>query len=412
MLNEKLADCFELLDQIQKTYRNYNDEYIKILNNYPNVMDGFYEEFEVASFGVFKRFPEEQKERIEELYTKETEQAQAKLEKEALRKYNEDKKAEEAKAAEDEKKKAADPKAKKAAPKGKGKDDKGPQLDVPKLEVPPILEYESKMGQKLLYERSMSDIAEKLMKPAPSEEEENTQDADATQEEGAGDATESGVDVRASGKSAQKELQGDAKDAKPSSAKSKEKRVGKQTPATEKTAEEPTAGDGEEEAEEEKKEEWLADVVENDFIEKASMLPPKDPEGDNVMVPDLILTKDRIVDILEKALEVVCDWLIEQKSIYNAKAKTEGKQLQDQSVEELDENLRKQWPRKGRLEVEVYQERKSQITNHNRKYERQVRTCLEKYNNLEESWGSILDVIEDEFTGFQAQFAKLKDQLP
>ena len=29
------------------------------------------------------------------------------------------------------------------------------------------------------------------------------------------------------------------------------------------------------------------------------------------------------------------------------------------SVEELDENLRKQWPRKGRLEVEVYQERKS-----------------------------------------------------
>ncbi len=89
-------------------------------------MDGFSEEFEVASFGVFKRFPEEQKERIEELYTKETEQAQAKLEKEALRKYNEDKKAEEAKAAEDEKKKAADPKAKKAAPKGKGKDDKGP----------------------------------------------------------------------------------------------------------------------------------------------------------------------------------------------------------------------------------------------------------------------------------------------
>jgi len=43
------------------------------------------------------------------------------------------------KAAEDEKKKAADPKAKKAAPAKKGgKDDKGPQLDVPKLEVPEI----------------------------------------------------------------------------------------------------------------------------------------------------------------------------------------------------------------------------------------------------------------------------------
>lgn len=73
MLNEKLNDCFELLDQIQKTYRNYNDEYIKILNNYPNIMDGFYEEFEVASLGVFKRFPDDQRERITELFTKETE---------------------------------------------------------------------------------------------------------------------------------------------------------------------------------------------------------------------------------------------------------------------------------------------------------------------------------------------------
>ena len=59
MLNEKLKDCFDLLDQIQRTYRNYNDEYIKILHNYPNVMDGFYEEFEAASLAVFKRFPEE-----------------------------------------------------------------------------------------------------------------------------------------------------------------------------------------------------------------------------------------------------------------------------------------------------------------------------------------------------------------
>jgi hypothetical protein len=130
------------------------------------------------------------------------------------------------------------------------------------------------------------------------------------------------------------------------------------------------------------------------------------------MVPDLILTQERIIEILVKALETVSDWLVEQKKVYNTKSKTEGKQLQDQSVEELDENLRKQWPRKGRLEVEVYQERKSQITNHNRKYERQVRACLEKYNNLEEEWGVVLDQIKDEFDQIQHHFARLKDQLP
>jgi hypothetical protein len=62
----------------------------------------------------------------------------------------------------------------------------------------------------------------------------------------------------------------------------------------------------------------------------------------------------------------------------------EGKDYIDKNVDELDENLRKQWPRKGRLEVEIYQERKSQISAHNKKYERQVRTCLEKYKLLED----------------------------
>lgn len=342
-------------------------------------MDSFYEEFEADSLAVFKRFPEDQRERIQELYVKETEIAQAKLEKEALRKWEEDKKAEELKQADEDKKKAADPKAKKAAPaKGKGKDDK-PNIDVPKLAVPEIVDYTSSMGRAFVYERSMSDIAEKLMKPAPTEEEENNQDADKVEEEAAPEQTNDAT------KTAERS----------------------QTPA------EPTEKpEGEEGEEEEKKEEWLADVVENDFLEKAELKPPKDPEGEDVMVADLILTPERIIEILAKALETVSEWLVEQKKVYHTKCKTEGKQLQDESVEELDENLRKQWPRKGRLEVEVYQERKSQITNHNRKYERQVRACLEKYNNLEEEWGVVLDQIKDEFEQIQHHFARLKDQLP
>lgn len=82
------------------------------------------------------------------------------------------------------------------------------------------------------------------------------------------------------------------------------------------------------------------------------------------------------------------------------KVLAEGKDLQDKSVEELDENLRKQWPRKGRLEVEVFQERKSQITAHNKKYERHVRTQLEKYNMLDEQWAFLLENIETEFKAY------------
>jgi len=149
MLNDKLKECFDLLDQIQRSYRNYNDDYIKILVDYPTQMDNFFNEFETTSLGVFKRYPEEQKERIHELYVQETEKAQAALEKKAMKEYEEKKAQDEKLAAEEAKKQAVDPKAKKAPPaKGKpGKADDKPQLDVPKLDVPEIKPYESSMGQ-------------------------------------------------------------------------------------------------------------------------------------------------------------------------------------------------------------------------------------------------------------------------
>ena len=72
MLNEKLSECFDLLDQIQRTLRAYNEEYIEIVKDYPSKMDDFFEEFEEGSLGIFKRYPEGQRERIQELFEKET----------------------------------------------------------------------------------------------------------------------------------------------------------------------------------------------------------------------------------------------------------------------------------------------------------------------------------------------------
>ena len=178
MLNEKLTECFDLLDQIQKTFRAYNEEYIQIVKDYPNKMDGFYEEFEEGSLGIFKIYSETQRERIQELFEKETQERQEKLEAEALKKLEEEKKAEEARFAEELKK---DPKAKpKAQPPAKkgGKGDDKPQVDVPKLEVPEIKVFDSKMGKKYLVERSLEEIAVKLLTPAPQEDEVADQDAE------------------------------------------------------------------------------------------------------------------------------------------------------------------------------------------------------------------------------------------
>lgn len=71
-----------------------------------------------------------------------------------------------------------------------------------------------------------------------------------------------------------------------------------------------------------------------------------------------MIRKEEVKRILTAARDKCIDWLYESKTQYSKKVEREGKDLKDKNVDELDENLRKQWPRKGRLEVEIYQERK------------------------------------------------------
>ena len=150
----------------------------------------------------------------------------------------------------------------------------------------------------------------------------------------------------------------------------------------------------------------------NDFLTKANLMPPQDPEGYTVLTPSLILTLIQIQTTLRSTLQKCLTYLNEEKNNYHRKIQRMSKDLIDKNVDELEENLRKQWPRKGRLEVEVYQERKGQITQHNKKYERQVRQCLEKHNILEEQWEYLTEAVEKEFSNFGGQQDKLKGLLP
>jgi hypothetical protein len=63
-------------------------------------MDTFYRGFESDSMGIYKMFNEDKRETIQALFQKETEDKQAELEKEAMKKWEDERKAEEAKQAE------------------------------------------------------------------------------------------------------------------------------------------------------------------------------------------------------------------------------------------------------------------------------------------------------------------------
>ena len=79
----------------------------------------------------------------------------------------------------------------------------------------------------------------------------------------------------------------------------------------------------------------------NDFLDKANKFPPEDPDGVQTMDSTLIITKDRLLEILEITRERLLDHLFREKSGNQVKVQKEGKDLIDRNVDELDENLRK-----------------------------------------------------------------------
>ncbi len=163
-LNEKLQQCYDILDSIQKTYRNYNGEYIQLVQAHPQTMNNFFDAYEADILSNFKIYRIERKAEIEELLKQETERKQAKLEKAALKKLEQEQKAEEAKRAAEEAK-GVKPTGKapaKAQAKGKGGKDEKPVLDVPQLEVPKVIPYKSEMGNDYIKEGKNLDMISKI----------------------------------------------------------------------------------------------------------------------------------------------------------------------------------------------------------------------------------------------------------
>lgn len=234
---------------------------------------------------------------------------------------------------EDDKNKGAKKAPPKAPPK-KGKDADKPDLNVPQLEVPKIKEVTSSNGYKYLVKRTIDEIASELM-IIKSEESE----APKTQENPEG---EQKVDKPPEGKPADNKQPAAQAQAQP-------------PPAEQKKEEEEGEGDHSEEKE-----------VVNKYLENIRQMPPVDPDGNQVLVPNLIIQHNEIKELIQSFFDKMFNWISKHKGEYFKQTKVKNKELVDNNIIELDENLRAQWPRKGKLEVEVYQERKSQITAHNK----------------------------------------------
>lgn len=58
---------------------------------------------------------------------------------------------------------------------------------------------------------------------------------------------------------------------------------------------------------------------ENDYLTKANMQPPRDPEGVDCLHKELMILKNEVIRILTEARDRCVDWLYESKTQYAKK---------------------------------------------------------------------------------------------
>lgn len=88
-----------------------------------------------------------------------------------------------------------------------------------------------------------------------------------------------------------------------------------------------------------------------------------------------------LLRILSRAREGVFHFVEQMVESIQQSQRSSDREFLENSIDLLDERLKKHYPMKGKTEVEVMQVRSSQITQHKLRYERYAKTTLENVDH-------------------------------
>ncbi len=88
-------------------------------------------------------------------------------------------------------------------------------------------------------------------------------------------------------------------------------------------------------------------------------------------------------------------------------SKISDNERREESLTELDMRLKSLAPRKGKIEVEVYDKRIMEIENHMMKYEQHTRAVLERNKSDEESNSKLIEQIDKDYVDLNTLFEKI-----
>ena len=375
-LDKGLQDSFQIMDQLEQEYREFFQKIDDIFNSHEGILTQEYHNYEKKVLNIFGIYPEDNRYEIEKRRTKESE---------FLSKKKEAQIAEEERIKEEEEAKEEEKTGKKKPAKKK---ENKPQLkkgEVPPPLVPPrdINNFTSKLGFNYLIDFKIEELIKHILRNIINKRDD---------------------DIFELKPKTPEELEALAKEKEEWEQKKKEEEENKGKKGAKKETKEPPK------PQDQNPEEEINYLTVYDPYNAPHEIKFNSPLGlsnEKLLSEENEFSPEKIIQGFNNLFEKIND-KINSNHISNVKdAKLKDQETREEQLGDLDIRLKSLSPRKGKIEVEDYDNRLNELEKHEKKMEKHKEDVNNKNKNADEENNKILEKIDKDFNELKELNEKL-----
>jgi len=389
-LEEFLQEGFTKLDDVESEFRQFHERNMETVQQHPFAIIEFFSKLEKELAAKFQLVDESKREEIQAKYQKEAEDKVTKLieeEEERLR-LEEEQKLLQAQQDKGGKKPAAKPPAKKDPKKQQKEQEERRALLMSQVEARQVQTYDSPFSTNWLYFVTLQEFTREFF--CIKDEEKDKKDAEKNAQ----------AEIKPEEPPKQEEVKPASKQAaRDPKAKKDDKKKDAKEEVKQPTPEEIEAA---RKKEEEEKAKYFVDW---------RVTAPQDLHGNLLLNEGVFFAFEEVCGLVQTLMYKIFDEYGQKRSDNLEDAETSDKEFIETSMVLLDQRLKAHYPLKGRLETEIYQIRSSEIVEHKKRYERHVRTIIEKLDNQTEEFNLILEDSVESLKTFESEQKDLRTAL-
>ena len=374
-LDEGLNNSFKIMDELQVEYRDFFKKVDDLFNSHEAILNNEYYKYEKNALKIFGIYPPDNKYEIEQRRNKESDFLSKK--KEAEEEEEERKKLEE-----EEKEAEKTGKKPKAPPKKQDKKQlkKG---EVPENLIPPreILEFKSKLGYDYLIDFKIDELVRHFLRNVIYNRDDDIFELKPKSPEEL--------------ERIQKEKEEREKELKEMEENKGKKKVEKKE-IPKKTNED-----------EENKIDYLKEFDVYNADTNKIFSSPLNADNEKLLSEENNFNEENITKGLNDLFNMLQDNIVNKNKNNVAEAKVEDDERREEQLNDLDIRLKSLAPRKGKIEVEEYDKRLTELEKHEQKLKKHKEDINQKNEKDNEDNKKILDDLDNKFNSLKEEYEKL-----